>query len=80
MIKVRVKKLAVDIFNVERAIDTAKFERLSITAAHLAVLKNLPTHHRDPFDHLLIAQSISEAAVLITADRAIRGYPVDLFE
>jgi PIN domain nuclease of toxin-antitoxin system len=51
---------------------------LSITAAHVFALEQLPAHHRDPFDRLLIAQAISESMQLVTADPNIRKYSVAL--
>jgi PIN domain nuclease of toxin-antitoxin system len=52
--------------------------RLDIRLAHLAVLRDLPKHadHRDPFDHLLVAQAISEDAVFVSEDRHAARYPV----
>jgi PIN domain nuclease of toxin-antitoxin system len=36
----------------------------------------LPEHHRDPFDRILIAQTIAEGLTMITSDAAIHQYPV----
>ena len=49
---------------------------LSISIAHLARLRELPFHHRDPFDRLLIAQAMTEDAELISGDRNFTQYPV----
>jgi len=49
---------------------------LPISLAHLRVLDSLPLHHRDPFDRLLIAQSLAERIPIITGDRAFAGYSV----
>ena len=49
---------------------------LSVSVAHLTTLTGLPRHHRDPFDHLLIAQAIAENATLISEDRWVPSYPV----
>lgn len=76
VVKVRIGKLAVDIGAVERAIVADGFARLPIMPAHLSALAALPAHHRDPFDHLLIAQAVSEAATLVTEDRNFADYPV----
>jgi PIN domain nuclease of toxin-antitoxin system len=38
----------------------------------------LPAHHRDPFDRMLIAQAVSEQMTLLTADRVLQKYKVDL--
>ena len=76
LIKVRVGKLTADVNAIERALIQDRFERLAITPAHLATLATLPTHHRDPFDHLLIAQAITGNAVFVSQDRTTPLYPV----
>lgn len=53
-------------------------ELLSITAEHIYALQNLPAHHRDPFDRLLIAQANVEQMPLLTADPAFHQYEVRL--
>jgi PIN domain nuclease of toxin-antitoxin system len=78
VIKARIGKLEADITEVERAIDQEGFQRLGIEPEHLAELARLPTHHRDPFDHLLIAQARSEKLQLISADRHFAAYEVEL--
>lgn len=55
------------------------FAELAICAAHGELAANLPPHHHDPFDRMLIAQARVEALVLVTADRAIDPYDVDSF-
>lgn len=52
---------------------------LPVSLPHLWQLAALPAHHIDPFDRLLVAQATSEKMALITADRHIAGYPVELF-
>lgn len=49
---------------------------LDIGITHLLTLAGLPMHHRDPFDHLLIAQAIAEDATFISEDRNAGRYPV----
>ncbi len=49
---------------------------LPIRASHLAELASLPTHHRDPFDRMLIAQARVEGLTIVTRDRAFSGYGV----
>lgn len=44
----------------------------------LITLKDLPHHHRDPFDRLIIAQTIVKQATLITADRKLADYGVPI--
>jgi PIN domain nuclease of toxin-antitoxin system len=51
---------------------------LTITHAHAIRVYDLPLHHADPFDRLLIAQAIAENMVILTSDRAFKKYPVEL--
>jgi PIN domain nuclease of toxin-antitoxin system len=51
---------------------------LSITHEHTWRAGELPAHHRDPFDRLLIAQALAEGMTLLTADRVFQKYKVDL--
>ena len=57
-------------------VDANNFLILPIHRFHLVTLSTLPLHHRDPFDRLLIAQSISENIPIISADTAFDAYPV----
>jgi PIN domain nuclease of toxin-antitoxin system len=52
----------------------AGYEELSIEANHVFGVAGLPQIHRDPFDRILIAQSIAEGIVLLTHDEQIRKY------
>lgn len=49
---------------------------LRIELAHVLALENLPAHHRDPFDRLLIAQAGVEGAYLVSADPSFTSYSV----
>lgn len=49
---------------------------LPVTAEHAAAVEDLPWHHRDPFDRLLVAQAAVEGATLVTADRQLDSYDV----
>ncbi|MBC8136685.1 MAG: type II toxin-antitoxin system VapC family toxin [Fibrella sp.] len=52
------------------------FEPLPITIEHVLQTYHLPFHHRDPFDRLLIAQSIVEDMPIISVDAVFASYPV----
>ena len=52
------------------------FVILPIKAAHLAMLKELPKIHGDPFDRLFVCQAMSEDMTLVTADSNIVKYGV----
>jgi PIN domain nuclease of toxin-antitoxin system len=51
---------------------------LPIEPEHLDKQRNMPFHHRDPFDRLIIAQAISEEMTVVGRDDAFQEYPVDL--
>ncbi len=53
-------------------------EMLPISIDHLLALERLPMHHRDPFDRMLIAQSLEENLPIITSDPLFRRYDVRL--
>jgi PIN domain nuclease of toxin-antitoxin system len=57
-------------------LDEEDITRLPITHAHAEAAAQLPLHHRDPFDRMLIAQAQIEDAVILTADRAFAAYDV----
>jgi PIN domain nuclease of toxin-antitoxin system len=49
---------------------------LSLELSHIYRLENLPFHHRDPFDRLIIAQAIDENIELISNDKIFDKYEV----
>ncbi len=49
---------------------------LGISAKHLDIVQNLPFHHRDPFDRLLVAQALSDDLTLLSRDGALSAYGV----
>ena len=51
---------------------------LPMTAEHIYALDNLPMHHKDPFDRLLIAQAITEDLTLVSVDPKFTLYSVKL--
>ena len=52
-----------------------EYRELTITGEHAAAIANLPPLHRDPFDRMLVAQSIVEGVILLTADPVVAQYP-----
>ncbi len=67
--------LPVDQYIVTRT-QTHGITLLDITIEHMAVVENLPYHHKDPFDRLLISQCLSEKLPIITNDRMFAAYPI----
>jgi PIN domain nuclease of toxin-antitoxin system len=51
---------------------------LPVNQVHALATYDLPLHHGDPFDRLLVAQARAEGLTLITADRHMRKYPVEI--
>jgi PIN domain nuclease of toxin-antitoxin system len=49
---------------------------LPVTHLHATTVYDLPAHHRDPFDRLIIAQAIAEGMTVLTSDRIFGKYPV----
>jgi len=50
------------------------FGVIGVSFAHLRLVESLPQLHRDPFDRLLIAQSLEDRLPIVTGDRAFAAY------
>ncbi len=59
-------------------LDEQPFHYLDMTAEHAFKVGDLPRHHRDPFDRLLIAQSLVDGLTLVTGDSDIGKYEVPI--
>ncbi len=73
-IKARLGKLAADPMAAADAIEASGFIELPVRAVHATGVAQLPPHHGDPFDRLLVAQAMSEPLRLLTADSALLPY------
>jgi PIN domain nuclease of toxin-antitoxin system len=58
-------------------LEANEFEPLAIEIDHGVTAGELPPHHRDPFDRVLIAQAQRDSLVVVTADAAFGHYDVD---
>ncbi len=67
MIKSSIGKLNVD-FNPADIAEKSGFDLLDFTATDALLLKDMPFHHRDPFDRMLISQGIQNRMYLMTDD------------
>ena len=67
-IKAGLGKIELPFADLEGAIDATGFAKLPVTVRHTLRVRDLPRHHRDPFDRLLVAQARDEDLVLVTAD------------
>ncbi len=54
------------------------FTLLPITSAHAWAVRELPHHHRDPFDRMLVAQAILEGIPLVSGDPRFAAYDVEV--
>ena len=59
-------------------VEGSGFQQLPITFEHARVAADLPSHHRDPFDRMLVAQAIDERLALVSGDPRLRPYAVEL--
>jgi len=50
---------------------------LAVSGEHALRIADLPNHHRDPFDRLIVAQSLVEGVPVLTADRVVRRYGIE---
>ena len=51
------------------------YAELPVSGEHALAVDSLPTLHKDPFDRILVAQSIIESVTLLTTDSLLAGYP-----
>lgn len=59
-----------------REIARNNFELLSISLDHATMVEGLTSHHRDPFDRLLVAQAMAEGSPLVSADGIFDQYGI----
>jgi PIN domain nuclease of toxin-antitoxin system len=64
--------------NLDEVTEAAGFFKRLVTFADVRHLGNLPLHHKDPFDRMLIAQAIEERAPLISADPNMVRYSIQV--
>jgi PIN domain nuclease of toxin-antitoxin system len=63
-----------DVAAMAAALPVMGLVELPVTASHAVAVTRLPVIHRDPFDRLLIAQSVVEPLVLVTNDAVLARY------
>jgi PIN domain nuclease of toxin-antitoxin system len=64
--------------SIESSLEPAGIDLLPISFADTVRVMNLPLHHRDPFDRILIAQAINNSLTLVSCDAAFTAYPIQL--
>ncbi len=73
-IKTSLGKIRIDPDEFVAALREGGFHELPVTARHASCIARLPKHHRDPFDRLLVAQSLAEGMFLLTQDQPLTAY------
>lgn len=64
--------------NFRKVLDSQPFEQLDITVEHAHAVGDLPAHHRDPFDRMLVAQTKVEHLTLVTRDIHLEKYKIPI--
>jgi PIN domain nuclease of toxin-antitoxin system len=73
-IKRSLGRIEVDLDELLSSMTADGFTELPVRFAHSLSLESLPRHRDDPFDRILIAQSVADGRRLVTKDEAILGY------
>lgn len=73
-IKISQGKIDVAIPEIRAAVVESGFKELPVNGAHAEILAGLPWRHKDPFDRILVAQSLAEPLRLVTVDALVAGY------
>jgi PIN domain nuclease of toxin-antitoxin system len=73
-IKIRIGKLPVDLAELRSQAKKHHFQELPLHGRAAEALIDLPKLHNDPFDHMLIAQAITEPMRLVTGDELLTEY------
>jgi PIN domain nuclease of toxin-antitoxin system len=55
-----------------------EIEILTITFADTQIYKNLPLHHGDPFDRMIISQAINNSLTIVGCDQSFNDYPIQI--
>lgn len=63
---------------IQAEMETNTIQWLPIEMTHCAEVTELPFHHRDPFDRMLIAQAIVEEMKLLSRDSTLSNYAIEL--
>jgi len=77
-IKISIGRLDVAIDDLMQVFTSGYADKLDVTVAHGFMAAQLPMHHRDPFDRMLVAQARAEGLMLVTSDRALEHYDLPI--
>jgi len=74
VIKTNARKLSIYKVDLAQIVDDLQLTILPFTARHAMRLYDLPLHHQDPFDRMLIATALAEGIPLMSADDSFPSY------
>lgn len=77
-IKQRVGKLSLTDADIDQTLLDLSADEIKIERRHVLATAQLPLHHRDPFDRLLIAQAQLEGLTVVTSDRQFGAYGISI--
>ena len=63
---------------IPKRLEISYMDVLPVQLEHALQVEKLPEHHKDPFDRLLIAQAMAENLTVISSDRQLQSYNIDL--
>ena len=69
-------KLEISLQELFDYIDRNRIEIIQITYDHLLTLSELPLHHSDPFDRIIVSQAVTENLTLISKDKGLKKYKI----
>ena len=73
--KLKLNQSTTDFYN--KYVEQNGFETMLLSLHYLFAVENLPLHHKDPFDRLLIAQAQIEKLAIVSADTALDAYDIE---
>lgn len=73
-IKRRIGKLDVSLPELVESAHGNDFRDLPLLRRHAEALADIPIHHKDPFDHMILAQAMAENMLVVTGDRIFEQY------
>ena len=79
-IKRKLGRLEFPVDRFDQVLRDMSFTALPISLSHALAAGDLPRHHDDPFDRMLVAQARTEGLTLMSGDAQVRRYDVPMFE
>jgi PIN domain nuclease of toxin-antitoxin system len=75
-IKTALGRLAFEVRSMEATLAASGIQALEVGFQHASRVADLPHHHGDPFDRMLVAQALCESMILVSRDRELKRYGI----